>query len=413
MPCGVVCDKIGGMESGQPVSKRITALAAATVRPIRFFTDSTYARKVGQPGVNDFAIGNPHEMPNPAYVDALRNALTPRDAVWFAYKLSEPEAQTVVAESLSKWRGIPFEPEDIAMTTGGFGAIAAGLKAVTDPGDEVIFSLPPWFFYEALCVENGAVPVKVRTVPGTFDLDLDAIAAAITPRTRVIIVNTPNNPSGRIYPPETLKALAQLLEQASRKHGRRIFILSDEAYARILFDGRTFHSPTAYYADTLLAYSYGKVLLAPGQRIGFLALPPTMADRETMRRSIMLAQIACGFGWPNALLQHALADLDKLSIDIPHLQRKRDRMVRALRDIGYEVHVPEATFYLLPRSPWADDVAFVDYLAERDILTLPGSVTELPGYFRISLTASDAMIDAALPGFAAALEHARAHAPVG
>ncbi len=337
----------------------------------------------------------------------------PQDERWYAYKLSEPRSQEIVAASLREWRGIPFEPADIAMTNAGFGALAIGLKAVGDPGDEVIFSLPPWFFYEVLCVEAGLVPVKVNVVPETFDLDLDAIAAAITPRTRIVIVNTPNNPTGRIYSPETLAGLARLLEDASRRNGRTIYILSDEPYSRIVFDGRPFHSPTAYYPNTLLAYSYGKVLLAPGQRLGFLALPPTMPDREQVRQNIMLVQLAGAHMWPNALLQHALEDLDRLSIDIAHLQRKRDRMVAALRAMGYQVHSPEGTFYLLPKSPWADDVAFADLLGEHDILVLPGSVCEIPGYFRISLTASDEMIERSLPGFAAAIEHARAHEPPG
>jgi aspartate aminotransferase len=378
---------------------------------MRFFTESPYARMVGKPGVNDFAVGNPHEMALPGLVDALQRWAVPQDERWYAYKMSEPGAQEVVAASLREWRGIPFEPADIALTNAGFGALSIGLKAVTDPGDEVIFSLPPWFFYELLCVEAGLRPVKVNAVPETFDLDLDAIAGAITPRTRVVIVNTPNNPTGRIYPPDTLTALARLLEEASRRNGRAIYILSDEPYSRIVFDGRSFHSPTAYYPNTLLAYSYGKVLLAPGQRIGFLALPPTMPDREEMRRNILLTQLAGAVLWPNALLQHALGDLDRLSIDIGHLQRKRDHMLQALRAMGYQVHTPEATFYLMPKSPWADDVAFCDLLGEHNNLVLPGSVTEIPGYFRISLTASDEMIERGLPGFAAALEHARTHEP--
>jgi aspartate aminotransferase len=397
----------------RPISARVQGLAAAAQPFMRLFTDSEYARRAGTPGVSDFAFGNPHELPLPGLVAALQRAAVPRDENWFAYKLSEPRSQEIVAASLRAWRGIPFEPADIALTTAGFGALAIGLKAVTDPGDEVIFSRPPWFFYEILCLEAGLVPVKVDTRPETFDLDLDAIAAAITRRTRLLIVNTPNNPTGRIYPPETLSALAGLLDEASRRNGRPIYILSDEPYSRIVFDGRAFHSPTAYYPNTLLAYSYGKVLLAPGQRIGFLALPPTMPDREELRRNIMLVQLGGAFMWPNALLHHALAELDQLSIDVGHLQRKRDRLVQALREMGYQVGVPEGTFYLLPKSPWPDDVAFADLLGEQDILVLPGSVTEIPGYFRISLTASDAMIERALPGFATAIAYARAHEPRG
>jgi len=390
----------------RPLFPRTAALGNTMQLLATFMNDSSWARRRFEPDIADFTFGNPHEMALPGYVDALQRAVVPRDKDWFAYKDSEPESRAIVAASLREWVGIPFEAEDIAMTTGGFGALAAALKAVTEPGDEVIYSLPPWFLYEIMIVDNGLVPVKVRLNPVSFDLDLDAIAAAITPRTRVLIVNTPHNPTGKIYPPETLARLAALLDDASQRNGRTIYLLSDEPYNRIVFDGARFHSPAAFYPNTLLAYSYGKVLLTPGQRIGYLALPPTMPHRDQVRQSIRLAQIANGYLFPNALLQHALADLETLSIDIPHLERKRDRMVAALRGMGYNVHVPEGTFYLLPRSPWEDDRAFTEVLAEYGVFVLPGSIAEIPGYFRISLTANDAMIERALPGFAAAIERA-------
>ncbi|MGN6361020.1 MAG: aminotransferase class I/II-fold pyridoxal phosphate-dependent enzyme, partial [Thermomicrobiales bacterium] len=244
--------------TGQPISRRTAALAS-TIAPLMTFLQGNYARLAGEPTICNFAFGNPHEIPLPGLVEALQRWAVPQNKDWFAYKFSEPESQATVAASLQTWRGIPFESADIAMTTAGFGALAVGLKAVTDPGDEVIFSLPPWFLYEALCVEAGLIPVKVRHDPTTFDLDLRAIEAAITPRTRVVIVNTPCNPTGKIYPPATLAELALLLDEASRRNGRAIYILSDEPYSRIVFDGQPFYSPTAYYPNTLLAYSYGKV----------------------------------------------------------------------------------------------------------------------------------------------------------
>ena len=395
----------------QPLFPRTAALGRTMHLLGTFMRDSSWARRRFEPGIADFTFGNPHELAIPGYVDALQRAVTPRDKDWFAYKDSEPESREIAAASLRAYIGIPFAPDDIAMTTGGFGALAAALKAITEPGDEVIFSLPPWFLYEIMIVDNGLIPVKAPIDPATFDLDLDAIAAAITPRTRVLIVNTPHNPTGKIYPPATLARLAALLDDASRRNGRTIYLLSDEPYNRIIFDGARFHSPAAHYPNTLLAYSYGKVLLTPGQRIGYLALPPTMPDRDQVMQSIRFAQIASGYLFPNALLQHALADLDALSIDIPHLQAKRDRMVLALRRMGYDLHTPEGTFYLLPRSPWDDDLAFTELLAEYGVFVLPGSIAEIPGYFRISLTANDAMIERALPGFAAAMERATAGVP--
>jgi aspartate aminotransferase len=393
------------------ISTRIDALTGAMRRFLAWDADPAFARWA-DPDVDNFAVGNPQEPPLPAFVDALRDAAVPRDTDWFAYKLSEPASQEVVAAALRDELGIPFEPADIAMTTGAFGALAAATRLVVDPGDEVILNLPPWFFYEALVVAADGVPVKVPIDRQTFDLDLAAIEAAITPRTRAIIVNSPNNPTGRIYSPALLADLADLLDRASRRHGRPIWLISDEPYRRIRFDGAPFQSPLAVYPHSLMTYSYGKILLTPGQRLGYLALPPTLPNREAIRQAIFTVQASGGFLFPNAVMQHGIAAFERLSIDIGRLQAKRDRMVAALREIGYDVHVPEGTFYLLPRSPWADDIAFCRELAARDILCLPGTVAEIPGFFRISLTASEAMIEHSLPGFADVFRHAAANAPV-
>jgi aspartate aminotransferase len=350
----------------------------------------------------DFAVGNPHEMPIPAFVQALQKATTPENKDWYAYKINEPQAVNTVAASLNRLFDQPFQAEDIFMTNGATGALDVVFNSVVSYGDEVIFNSPPWFFYEGMILNSGGIPVRVKIDPDRFDLDLDAIEAAINQKTRLIIVNSPNNPTGKIYPPGTLKALADILTRASQQHGRTIYLLSDEAYRRIVYDGRKYSSPTSFYAHSFMVYTYGKTLLAPGQRLGYIALPPTMPNREQMRTVVFSTQILSGFSTTNALLQHALPDIEPLCIDIEHLQDKRDKLVSALQDIGYEVHAPEGTFYLLPRSPIEDDVAFTDALAADGVFCLPGSVVEMPGYFRISLTANDRMVDEAIPRFAAA-----------
>jgi aspartate aminotransferase len=390
------------IQSNPRVSRRSLALEELTRPLLTFLTQSTWARRRGEPGVLDFTVGNPQEMPLPGYVDALRRQLEPRHKDWFAYQMSDPAACAAVAAGLTTRLGVPFQAQDILMTTGAFAGLSVTLKTLIDPGDEVIFLSPPWFFYEALIAAEGGVPVRVRVQPPTFELDPSAVASAITPRTRAIVVNSPNNPTGRIYSAAALRALAEVLEAGSARTQRRIYLLSDEAYSRILFDGRTFDSPTGIYPWSLLIYTYGKTLLTPGQRLGFIALPPIMSqeDRSALRGALLLSQVVTGFAFPNALLQHAVPELERLSIDVAALQRRRDRMVAALRNFGYQVGVPEGTFYLLPKSPMADDFAFVEQLAARDVFVLPGSAAELPGYFRISLTARDDMVDRALPIFA-------------
>lgn len=374
----------------------------ASVPFLQWYPTSRHALRAGDPTIADLVFGNPHEMPLPGLVAALAHRAVPQDKDWFAYKMSEQIATRTVAESLRARTGLPFSPEDVFMTNGGFAALAASLRVVAGSGDEVIFLSPPWFFYELLIRAAGATPVRVPLRPPEFALDAAALARAITPRTRAVIVNSPNNPSGRIYGDAELQALSATLVEASAQIGRPIALLSDEAYVKIVFDGLRAKSPAQFYPHTFVLYTYGKQLLAPGQRIGYIALPPAMPNRESLREPMMIAQCATGFAFPNALLQHALPEIEPLCIDLAPLERRRDRVVSALSAMGYDVVRPSGTFYVLVRSPVEDDLAFVEQLGEHDTFVLPGSVLELPGWFRISLTANDAMIERALTVFEAA-----------
>jgi aspartate aminotransferase len=374
-----------------------------------FFVEGGWAARDPEDPENcDFVAGNPQELALPQYVEALQRWTVPQDKDWYAYKFNEPYARAAAAAALRDRRGVPFEDEDIFLTDGAFAGLNISIGTVTDPGDEVVFTSPPWFFYEALIIGHGATPVRVRVKQPSWDLDVDAIAGAITDRTRAIIVNSPNNPTGRIYPAEQLKELARVLTEASERNGRPIYLVSDEAYWRIVFDDREYVSPTEFYPWSFLIYTYGKTLLTPGQRLGYIALPPTMPGRESMRQALMIAQLTIGGnGVPNAVLQRALGDLEKLSVDVKALQRRRDRMIESLRASGYDVHTPEGTFYLLPRSPIEDDVAFTDQLAKDKVFILPGTLVEMPGWFRISITGNDDMVERALPVFERAAKASR------
>jgi aspartate aminotransferase len=379
-----------------------------SIAPFLGFFNGPYAALEKDPETANFAVGNPHELAMPAYVDALRRQLEPRDKDWYAYKMSEPEAQRVVAASMSTLTGLEWDARDVHMTNGGFAAIAVGLRTLLEPGDEAIFLSPPWFFYEQLILAADGVPVRVGFDMPDCALDLARIEAAITPRTRVVLLNSPHNPSGRIVPLDELRALAELLTAAARRHGHDIFVLSDEPYRRIVFDGRPYHSPAEVYPNTVVTYSYGKQLLAPGMRIGYLTWPPTLPDRERLRDDVFIQQLASGYAFPNADLQHALADLEPLCIDLVALERRRARLVGKLRGMGYQATWPEGTFYVMASSPLADDEAFARLLNQHKVLVLPGTVVEAPGWFRISLTASDEMVERGIPSFAAALREATA-----
>ena len=374
---------------------------------LRFFAASSYAdHDPADPDVADLVAGNPQELALPTFVDALQRWSVPQDRHWYAYKFNEIYAREAIASGLRERRGIAFDPHDVFITDGAFTGLNVSIRTVADPGDEVVFISPPWFFYEALIVAAGATPARVRCDRETWDLDVDAIEASLTDRTRAIIVNSPNNPTGRIYPRATLDRLANVLTSASERNGRPIYLISDEAYSRITFDDRTFESPTSAYPYSLLVYTYGKQLLTPGERVGYVALPPEMPDRSTMQDALMMAQLAIGGqGVAGAVLQRSIQELETIVVDLKALQARRDRLVEALSSFGYEVHVPDGTFYLLPTSPIEDDQAFVERLAREKIFVLPGHLVEMPGRFRISVTGNDDMVERAIAVFERAAHH--------
>ena len=383
----------------RPISQLLGSLLEDLEPLMDFLTASTWAQRQGDPTIADLVVGNPHDDPLPALTDAIERHATPTGPAHFAYNLGDESARRAAAESLQRTQGLTVAWEDVFLTPGTFGAISVALRTVVDPGDEVIYIRPPWFFYGPMIRAAGGEPVPVMASQPDFDLDLDAIAGAISPRTRAILINSPNNPSGRIYPEATLRALGALLEDASARSERRIYLLSDESYARILYDGNAAISPARFYDATLLLYTYGKTLLAPGERLGYIAVPGVMPDREQLEPALLLSQIVGGWQIPNTVMQYALPELEQHVIDLKRLQRRRDLVVDELRGAGYELLKPEGTFYILARSPIDDDKTFVEQLAARDVFVLPGYTFELPGWFRISLTGSDAMIERALPAF--------------
>ena len=387
---------------------RTERLRASIASFLEFF-NGPYAAMETDPQVANFAVGNPHEKAMPQFVQAIRDHLEPQDKDWFAYKMSEPGARATVARTMSALTHLDWDGQDIQMTNGGFGALAVAFRTLLDEGDEAIYLSPPWFFYEHLILAAGATPVRVDFEMPECELDVAAIEAAITSRTRVVVVNSPHNPSGRVLPPDQLRALADMLTHASARVGHAIFLVSDEPYRRIVFDGRECHSPSEFYAHTIVTYSYGKQLLAPGMRIGYITWPPTMArdERERLRDDVFVNQLAGGWAFPNADLQHSLPDLEPLCIDLGVLERRRERVVNHLRSVGYEASWPEGTFYVMARSPIADDVRFGALLNERKVLVLPGAIVHTPGWFRISLTASDEMVERGLPAFESAIREVR------
>lgn len=386
-----------------PTAARQAHAAAYSIRKVEAFFKSYSAAVKNTPAIADFTFGNPHEMPLPGVVDAIKTHAEPQTVDWFAYKTNEVDACEFLAGVLSEELGLPFEAEDIALTKGAFGAIKMCFTMLLEPGDECIVPLPGWFCYGPMLAVAGAKEVQVPLDPSNFDLDLQAIAKAITSRTKIVVINTPHNPTGRIYSRSDLKKLADLLEAKSAEIGHRIWILSDEPYRRIRFDGLGFTTPAAVYPHTIIDYSYGKILLAPGLRIGYLALSPFLppSERDELRELRFAVQMADGWNVPDAPLIYALPELEAVSIDIAALTRRRERMLGALDQWGYEMTRPEGTFYLWGRAPGGDSEAFADRLQKNGIYVMPGTIFDRPTDFRICLTATDEMIENALPTFQA------------
>ncbi len=381
------------------------ALSAADELRVVFDFYASYRENVPDEDiVADLTFGNPHEMPLPALVDVLTAKLQPERTDWFAYKTSELEPCEVIASSLNGELGLDFLPEDITMTQGAFGAIDLAFSILMDPGDECIIPVPGWFCYATILRARNTVPVSVPLEEATFDLDIAAIENAITSRTRIVVINTPHNPTGIIYSRKRLKELAAMLTRKSAEIGRPIFVLSDEPYRRIRFDGTTFTSPAEVYPWTLIDYSYGKILLAPGLRLGYLAICSDMPNeaKDALRAAAITTQVARGWGFPDAPLQYAVADLEAVSIDIEAFQHKRDRLHGALTQWGYKMTKPAGTFYLWGQAPGGDSLAFTQTMADRGVYVMPGTLFDRPTDFRISLTASAEMIEASLPAFQAA-----------
>lgn len=386
--------------SASPVSARSRAAAAETAQ-LEALIASSGTFEAADPNASVFTFGNPHEMPLQGLVDALQRSAEPRSVDWFAYKASDDAPRTFLAESLRGELGLPFEPTDVALTAGAFAAIALAFHLLTDPGDEVVIPRPGWFLYAPMLRLANVVPVEAPLDPVTWDLDLDAIDAAITPRTRMVVVNSPHNPTGRVYGPRMWDELTEVLERGSERIGRRIYLLSDEPYRRIRFDGLPFASPAAHYPWTLIDYSYGKVLLAPGQRLGYLALSPLMpeAERRALSDGAFAVQASLGWAFPEAIMQHSVPALENLTIDVAELQAKRDLLYDALSGWGYDLVRPEGTFYLWGAAPGGDAVAFAEWLRGRSVHVMPGTIFGQPAHVRLCLTATRKMVERALPAF--------------
>jgi aspartate aminotransferase len=361
-------------------------------------------RERGAENVYDFTLGNPDVEPPAAVLDALEQAVKARRPGSHGY-MPNPgfmDVREAVAAMLSRETGLHFEAEDVFMTVGSSGACNVILKSILDPGDEVIVLMPCFSEYPFYITNHAGKMVMVET-DEEFLPDVERIEKAITARTRGIILNTPNNPTGRVYPERILSEIEAMLSRQDHE----ILVLSDEPYKHLVFDGKRQPEVASIIRHTAICNSWSKSQGIPGERIGYLALSPRLPGREALRGACAFVNRILGFINAPAVWQQVEKVALEAKIDVGIYQDKRDLLCGALEGMGYDVRRPEATFYVFLKTPLADDIAFVRMLVKHGVLGVPGAGFGRPGYMRLSLTVPRAMIERSLEGFQSALEEAR------
>lgn len=370
----------------------------------RMFEEGERLRQeFGAENVYDFTLGNPEVEPPESFSrELLALAQNPLPGMHrYMNNAGYAETRAAVAEKISKDSGLRVPADNIIMTCGAGGALNVVLKTILNPGEEVIILAPYFVEYKFYIDNHGGVPVEVWTNRDTFQLDIDAIEKAITMKTRAIIICSPNNPTGVIYPAESLQRLGDVLKKMHERTGHLIYVISDEPYARIAFDGR--HVPNIFplVESSIIVTSHSKDLALPGERIGYLAANPRMATAGQFMEGAVFSNRVLGFVNAPALMQRLVAKLQDESVDIAAYQAKRDLLVRELSGMGFKMVKPDGAFYIFPESPLADDVGFVKLAQKHHILLVPGAGFGAPGFFRIAYCFGIKMIERSLPAWRA------------
>jgi len=357
-------------------------------------------KKYGAENVFDFSLGNPNLEPPAKFKQVLKELADDPEPGQHGYMPNAGFETTrkAVADYLSGYNRPIFSADDVVMTVGAGGGLNVVLKTILNPGEEVIIPKPYFVEYNFYLDNHQGVPKVVATGPG-FSLDMGAIEGAINEKTRAVLIDSPNNPTGKVYTEGELEALGKLLTDYSRKFGQPIYLVSDEPYRKIIYDGITVPSIFDAYNESFVVTSFSKDLSLPGERIGYAACNHDISDRGTIIAGMVLCNRILGFVSAPALMQRAVALLLEEAVDVSLYQKKRDLLCDGLQACGYEFVKPRGAFYLFPRTPIEDDVAFVAALQEENILTVPGSGFGGPGHMRIAYCVSDDTIVNALPGF--------------
>lgn len=389
-----------------PIAKKIEASLSQSSMIRRMFEEGAQLKaKHGADKVYDFTIGNPNLEPPAEFRTALLEAAQDTRPGLHGYMPNAGYSfvRQAVAAYLSQESQIPVTADEIVMTCGAAGALNVVFKTLLDPGEEVLCPKPYFVEYGVYADNHGGIlkPVATRE---DFSLDLAALEAAMTPRTKAVLLDSPNNPTGQIYSAEELQQLGALLRDANRKYNTIIYLVSDEPYRKIAYDDRVVPNIMHAYEQTIVLTSYSKDLSLPGERIGFLAVHPAIAPKDLLMAGLIMCNRTLGFVNAPALMQRVVAKLQGKHVDVGLYRKKRDLLCDGLTACGYQVRKPAGAFYLFLKTPIPDDVTFVNLLQEELILAVPGSGFGGPGHIRLAYCVDDQTIINAMPGFQRVLE---------
>lgn len=386
------------------ISKKMENMVANSSAIRAMFEEGTRLAKIyGAENVFDFSLGNPNVPAPEAVKTAIKEILDEEDPVLVhGYTNSNAgyeDVRKAVADSLNERFGTTFAANNITMTVGAAGGLNVILKTLLNPGDEVIVFAPYFGEYRSYTSNYDGVLVEVSPDTETFQLKLDEFEEKITAKTKAVIINNPNNPTGVVYSEDTIKKLAAIMEAKQKELGTDIYLISDEPYRELVYDGAEVTYLTKYYRNTIVGYSFSKSLSLPGERIGYLVIPDEVTDSELIINAANVATRILGFVNAPTLQQKMVAKCLNEKTDISYYNRNRETLYSGLKECGFECIKPEGAFYLFVKSPVEDEKAFCAKAKEYNLLIVPGSSFACPGYVRLAYCVSYETIVNSLPKF--------------
>ena len=388
------------------ISKKVSGFMETSSWIRKMFEEGIRLKKeFGEANVFDLSLGNPVIEPPKEVQDALVQAAKDTSPGLHRYMPNAgfQDVREAISKTLSEECKVTLSANDLVMVCGAAGGLNITLKTLLDSGDEVVIFAPYFVEYLFYADNHGGKVVAVKT-NDDFTLNFDGLKNALNEKTKAVIINSPNNPTGVVYSREELKELAKILKKHSDKSGRPVYLISDDPYKKITFDGVEAANVLELYENSIYITSHSKDIALPGERIGFVAVHPKCEDADNLMAGLIFSNRVLGFVNAPALIQRVLKNVQGVTVDVEQYRKKRDFLYDELVRIGYEVVKPQGAFYFFPKSPIEDEVEFVSKLAEKKVLVVPGRGFGCPGYFRISYCLPDSIIKGSIPGFESAFQ---------